>query len=164
MARRVFYSFHYVPDNWRAAQIRNIGAIEGNRPATDNDWESIKASGDAAIERWIAAQMRGKSVVLVLIGSGTAGRKWINYEIKRGWQEGKGLLGIHVHRLLDGTRRPSPQGRNPFAKFNIGGVSLDRIVHAYNPPYTDSRDVYRYIANNIAGWFDEAVRIRDKYE
>ena len=38
MARRVFYSFHYSPDNWRAAMVRNIGSIEGNRPATDNGW------------------------------------------------------------------------------------------------------------------------------
>ena len=30
MARRVFYSFHYQPDNWRAAMVRNIGSIEGN--------------------------------------------------------------------------------------------------------------------------------------
>ena len=36
MARRVFYSFHYNPDNWRAAMVREIGSIEGNRPATDN--------------------------------------------------------------------------------------------------------------------------------
>lgn len=24
-----FYSFHYAPDNWRASQVRNIGAVEG---------------------------------------------------------------------------------------------------------------------------------------
>ncbi len=35
MARRVFYSFHYVPDCWRTSQVRNIGAIEGNKPASD---------------------------------------------------------------------------------------------------------------------------------
>ena len=31
--RQVFYSFHYKNDVMRAAQIRNIGAIEGNMPA-----------------------------------------------------------------------------------------------------------------------------------
>ncbi len=39
MARRAFYSFHYKPDNWRAAQVRNMGVIEGNLVASDNDWE-----------------------------------------------------------------------------------------------------------------------------
>lgn len=46
MARKCFYSFHYEPDNWRASTIRQIGAIEGNQPARDNDWESI-ASGES---------------------------------------------------------------------------------------------------------------------
>ena len=53
MARRVFYSFHYKPDNWRAAQVRNIGAIEGNNPASDNDWEAVKkgwSSGDPKMD------------------------------------------------------------------------------------------------------------------
>ena len=39
MARKCFYSFHYQPDNVRASQVRNIGAIEGNQPVSDNDWE-----------------------------------------------------------------------------------------------------------------------------
>jgi len=41
MARKCFYSFHYKPDNWRVSKIRNIGAIEGNKPASDNDGETI---------------------------------------------------------------------------------------------------------------------------
>ena len=32
MKHRVFYSFHYEPDNWRAGTIRNIGVVEGNPP------------------------------------------------------------------------------------------------------------------------------------
>lgn len=42
MTRKCFYSFHYEPDNWRASQIREMGSLEGNRPATDNDWEEVK--------------------------------------------------------------------------------------------------------------------------
>ena len=71
MARKVFYSFHYVPDNWRVSQVRNIGAIEDNKPAKDNDWETITKGGDKAIEKWIDNQMSGRSCVVVLIGSGT---------------------------------------------------------------------------------------------
>jgi len=67
MKRRVFYSFHYTPDNWRAGQVRNIGVIEGNRPATDNDWETVKKGGDRAIERWISAQMHGGDLVRLFL-------------------------------------------------------------------------------------------------
>lgn len=39
MPRKVFYSFHYQRDSWRASKIRNIGVVEGNPSATDNKWE-----------------------------------------------------------------------------------------------------------------------------
>lgn len=29
MPRKVFYSFHFAPDSWRASQVRNIGIVEG---------------------------------------------------------------------------------------------------------------------------------------
>ena len=52
MARRCFYSFHYDPDNWRASTVRQIGAIEGNQPATDNDWESVASGSNPDISRY----------------------------------------------------------------------------------------------------------------
>ena len=55
--RQVFYSFHYKPDCWRVSMIRSIGAIERNKPASDNDWETITKSGDEAIKKWIKEQM-----------------------------------------------------------------------------------------------------------
>ena len=85
MARRVFFSFHYKPDNWRAAQARNAEVVEGNTPVSDNDWESITRGGDSAIQKWIDDQIKGKSCAVILIGNHTAGRKWIKYEIKKAW-------------------------------------------------------------------------------
>ena len=162
MSRRVFYSFHYQPDNWRASQVRNIGAIEGNRPASDNDWETITRGGDERIKRWITEQMQGTSCTVVLIGQNTAGRKWINHEIIKAWDEGKGVVGVHVHNLLDSNQRVSARGQNPFDPIGYGntGRKLSSIVKAYDPPYTVGTDVYRHISNNLAGWIDEAIRIR----
>jgi hypothetical protein len=164
MARRVFYSFHYSPDSSRASQVRNIGALEGNRPASDNDWESITSSGEAAITRWIDEQMTGRSCVVVLIGSQAAGRKWINYEIRKGWNDGRGLLGIYIHRLKNLQGLQSAKGANPFDGFTLGKDKrpLSRVVQAYDPPFTDSKLVYGYIRENLAAWFDEAVAIRQR--
>lgn len=165
MARRVFYSFHYKPDNWRASQVRNIGVIEGNRPASDNDWETISQGGDAKIEKWIADQMYGKSCVVVLIGANTAGRKWINREIIKGWDDGKGVFGIYIHKLKNSLGEQATKGANPFASIEYGnsGKALSSIVRAYDPPYASSGSVYDYIAENLADWVDEAVDIRSKY-
>jgi hypothetical protein len=163
MARRVFYSFHYKPDVWRTSQIRNAGIVDGSRTVTDNEWETVTRGGDAAIERWIVDQMSGKSCVVVLIGAETARRKWIEYEIKKAWEEGKGVVGIQVHNLKDDYGRQASKGANPFDAFNIDGVSLSRIVKSYEPPYTDSKSVYAHIVNNIEAWVDEAVAIRGRY-
>lgn len=41
MARNVFFSFHYKPDNWRTSQVRNIGVVEGSKALSDNNWETV---------------------------------------------------------------------------------------------------------------------------
>jgi len=165
MARRVFYSFHYKPDNWRAAQVRNIGTVEGNRPATDNEWETVKRGGDAAIRRWIDGQLSGKSCALVLIGEDTAGRKWIDYEIETAWNSKKGVVGVHIHNLKNILGNKAKKGRNPFETFTLGTsrTRLSTVVKAYDPPFSASKDVYDYIARNLVKWVEEAVAIRNRY-
>jgi hypothetical protein len=164
MARRVFYSFHYKPDNWRASQVRNMGVIEGNPSCSDNDWESITKGGDDRIKKWIAEQMDGKSCIVVLIGADTAGRKWINYEIVKGWNDKKGVLGIYVHNLLDSDQEKSSKGANPFAKLTLGddGKKLSSVVKAYDPPFSTSKSVYDHIKANLGDWVEEAISIRNE--
>ena len=163
MVKRVFFSFHYGNDNWRASQIRNIGMMDGNPVASDNDWESIKSRGDAAIRNWINRQMEGRSTAVVLIGSQTYGRKWINYEIKQGWTSGKALLGVYVHQLKNRLGHTDVQGNNPFADFNISGVGLDRIVPLLNVGNIDSKTAYNRIAANLPNFIEAAIDIRRKY-
>jgi len=164
MGRNAFYSFHYKPDNWRASQVRNMGVIEGNRPCSDNDWESITSGGDEKIKKWIDAQLYGRSCVVVLIGTNTAGRKWINYEIVRGWNDSKGVVGIYVHNLQNSAQEQCAKGSNPFDNITYGdsGRKLSSIVKAYDPPYSTSTAVYNHIKQNLATWVDEAVSIRKR--
>ena len=161
--RQVFYSFHYKPDNWRAAQIRNLGLVQGNRTVSDNEWETVARGGDAAIQKWIDGQMHRKSCAIILIGSGTAGRKWIRYEIEKAWSDGKGLLGIYIHNLEDVTGNQSRKGRDPLYSLYPNGRRLSNIVKSYDPPYKQSTRVYAHIQDNIADWIEEAIRIREKY-
>lgn len=144
--------------------MRNIGAIEGNKPASDNDWETITKGGDDKIKKWIADQMDGRSCVVVLIGAGTAGRKWINHEIIKGWDDGKGVVGVYIHNLKDSEENQSTKGSNPFASITHGktGSKLSSIVKAYDPPYSTSTNVYDHIKNNLADWVEEAIEIRGK--
>ena len=163
MGRRAFFSFHYKPDCTRASMVRNIGALEGDSPVSDNDWETVTRGGDAGIERWIDGQMFGKSIVVVLIGTNTAGRKWIDYEIKKGWGDAKGVVGVHIHNLKDLSGQQAARGLNPFTSFTVGNANLSSIVRTYDAPYSDSKQVYAHIASNLATWADEAVAIRSRY-
>ena len=162
MVRRVFYSFHYRPDNWRAATVRNIGAIEGNRPAKDNDWEAIKKGGDASIKRWIADQMNYRSCTVVLVGSNTAKRKWINYEIVKSWNDGMGIVGIRIHGLEDSNGMISTTGSNPFDYIPYGntGKKLSSIVKCYDPAGRTSKERYGWISSHLANAVEEAICIR----
>ncbi|MGJ0427669.1 TIR domain-containing protein [Methylobacter sp.] len=163
MARKAFYSFHYANDNWRASTVRNIGSVEGNKPASDNDWEEIKKGGDSAIQKWIDSQMTGKSCVIVLIGEKTAGRKWIKYEIKKAWESGKGVLGIQIHKLKNSAGEQGSEGRNPFDDFTIDGKKLSSVVKLKKPVQFTSQGVYNHISENIADWIEEAIDIRNSY-
>lgn len=163
MGRKVFTSFHYKPDNWRASQVRSMGKIEGNSIVTSNKWEEVTDGGDAAIKEWIETNMNGKSCVIVLVGENTAGRKWIDYEIKKAWADERGLVGIHIHKLANSLGDQARIGANPFSGFNVGDTNLSSIVKCYNPPYSTSTDAYDYIKKNIEDWVEEAIEIRNKY-
>ena len=177
--RQVFYSFHFANDSWRAGQVRNIGVIEGNTPVSSNEWEEVKKKGDSAIQTWINNAMNYRSCVIVLIGEETAGRKWCLYEIEHAWKEGKGIVGIYIHRLKDAWGETSNMGKNPFNKFCIdttfnyivqhespadaNEIKLSSVCKDYYPLGDNSKEVYDYISNHIESWLEEAINIRNKY-
>lgn len=97
--RQIFYSFHFDNDVMRVQQVRNMGALEENKPVSANEWEQVKKGGDSAIEKWIDDNMKYRSCVVVLVGEDTANRKWVKHEIKKAWKDGKGVVGIYVHNL-----------------------------------------------------------------
>ena len=162
MARRCFFSFHYKPDSHRASQVRQIGTIVGNRPATDNDWETITKGEDAAIKKWIKGQMAGKSCTVVLVGAKTANRKWINKEIAMSWNNGMGVVGIHIWGLKNMDRKISKKGDNPFDFMTHRPTKqrLSSIVKCYNPKGTNSKERYAWITKHLANAVEEAIRIR----
>ena len=158
MLEKVFFSFHYENDNWRVQQIRNMGVVEGNQLVEANDWEEIKRKGENSIKKWIDDQLRHSNVVVVLVGSETAERKWIQYEIETAWNMGKPILGIEIHELLDVSGNSDLSGCNPFFDFTIDrkgkaevyesnyginwyGTPMSRYVKLYDPLSNEYRDL-----------------------
>src|SRR5258706_15757595 len=172
--RRVFFSFHYGEDSVNAAQIRNSNVIAGVGKAGFADgaeWETVRRNNEQTIRNWINDQLEGTSVTVVLIGSNTAGRRWVNYEITQSVAKGNGLLGIYMH-LMDGFQpagsgllnfiAPQP-GRSPFLghppRMNLGGL----LRLAGVPPSLDGQVTkYCWVMNrgrdNLGAWIEDAAR------
>ncbi len=160
-SRQVFYSFHFGNDVMRVQQIRNIGVIEDNKPVSANEWEEVKKKGDAAIEKWIDDNMKYRSCVVVLVGEQTATRPWVQYEIVKGWNDNKGVLGVYIHNFKCPRNGKCNQGSNPFDNitFKDGGQKLSSVVKCYNPnPY----DAYNDVAKNLETWVEDAIKARSK--
>ena len=161
--RRVFYSFHFRTDAWRAAQVRYMNLTEHDAPLSNNDWEQVRRGGEAAIQKWIDRQMHGKSCVIVLIGEDTASRPWVRYEIEKAWTDGKGVVGIYIHNLRNREGLQARKGDNPLRNLRLGRHRLSEIVPTYDPQGFDSKDVYATIQNGMVDWVEKAIRIRQVY-
>ncbi|MDD5353240.1 MAG: TIR domain-containing protein [Candidatus Omnitrophica bacterium] len=122
MAKQTFFSFRYKKDNWRANIVRNSWVTQDREAAGFFDaaeWEEVKKKNDSAIEEWIDEQLKGTSVTVILIGSDTAGKKWIDYEITSSHEKGNGMLGIYVHQLKDSQGNTTSKGKNPFDNLKL---------------------------------------------
>ncbi len=151
----VFYSFHFANDVMRVQQIRNIGVLDGNPPTTPNEWEKLKRTGDKAVENWIDQNMKYKRCIVVLVGSETASRPWVRHEIIKAWNDGKALLGIHIHNLKCPRSGVCKKGSNPFDSILFeDGRKLSQYVPCIDP---SSENTYRNIADNISIWINDAI-------
>lgn len=164
MKRPAFFSFHYDNDVWRASQVRNIGAVEGSAPVSDNDWETIKKGGDRAIANWIEDQLKYKQIVIVLIGSQTASRPWVKYEIKRAWELGKPIMGIYINRLANREGEQSREGANPFEAVQIPGKNetMESWVPVHRPSlWGTTKECYNEIRDNLSSWVEQAIQLHN---
>jgi MTH538 TIR-like domain (DUF1863) len=143
MARRVFFSFHYQRDLWRANIVRNSATVEGVAAAGFSDaslWEEAKRKGDAAIKRLIDNGLSGTSVTVVLIGAETANRKYVTYEIERSVSRGNGLLGVRIHDLKDKNGNTDSWGSVPADLSKVGAP------------------IYTYEYGKLGDWIEQAYK------
>lgn len=122
--RRVFFSFHYQRDIWRVNQVRNHWVAKDNRQAAGyfdgSLWEKAQTEGKARVKRLIDDGLSGSSVTCVLIGKETFQRHWIDYEIFRSIELGKGVFGVFINGLKDRNGHTDPRGASPFKYLGYG--------------------------------------------
>jgi antiphage defense system Thoeris ThsB-like protein len=158
MARRVFFSFHYERDVWRAGQVRNSWVTKDRESAGFWDaaaWEEVKKKGTTAIEKWIDEQLTGTSATVVLIGAETAERPYVGYEIKQSSAKGNGLLGIYVHNMKDVNSKTDSKGKNPFSNWQVTRDGKQILLSDLYPTYDWVNDDGR---NKLGDWIEAAAK------
>ena len=105
--------------------------------------------------------MKHRSCTVVLVGSNTANRYWINYEIIKSWNEGMGVVGIYIHGLKDSGGYISRKGNNPFDYISFeDGQRLSTSVKCYDPEGRNSQERYNWISQYLSNAVEEAIKIR----
>jgi hypothetical protein len=116
MARRVFFSFHYERDIWRANVVRNCWVTKDREAAGFFDaslWEEAKKKGDGEIKKLIDSALKNTTVTAVLIGKETASRTYVKYEIDKSIERGNGLLGVRIEKIKNKDGSTDEAGSNP---------------------------------------------------
>lgn len=162
MARRVFFSFHYGRDVWRVNQVRHSWVAKPDREAAGffdaAEQEEIKRATNEKIRRWINQQMQNTSVTVVLIGSETADRDWVHYEIQKSIERGNGIVGVRIHSLKDRHGSPDSKGSNPLKKFVVENGDRVKTLSSIYPTYDWEWDNGR---EKMGTWVEEAAQISD---
>jgi hypothetical protein len=168
MARRVFFSFHYQRDIWRVNVVRNHSIIKSGYEDSGywdcSLWESTKKTGELALKRLINFGLQQTSVTVVLIGSETSERKWVNYEIEKSLEKGNGLLGIYVHNIKNRYGTTDFKGKNPFDNFTRTVELSNKPIHSryYTCRLSTLVPTYDWVYdqgyNNFSKWVESAAR------
>lgn len=157
MARKLFFSFHFGRDAWRAGQVRNSDLIpnEDEHGFIDAaDWEEVKRKGEVSIKAWIDGQLEGTTVTVVLIGAETHTRKWVNYEIRESWKRGNAIIGLRIHQVKNPDQSTDTAGINPLDRtLFTDGTALSSVCPTYDWVSNDGR-------NNLGTWAEEAFKAR----
>jgi hypothetical protein len=159
VVRRVFFSFHYANDIYRVHQVRNIWLTQRGRSGPwfedGSLWEKAATQDDDLLRRMIDLALNDTSVTIVLIGSETAHRKYVTYEIEQSLMRGHGLLGVYIHHLRDANGKTSKKGLNPLDRLTLPDTC---------PAHSTMFETYDWVDDdgyhNLGRWVEAAARKR----
>lgn len=163
MARQVFFSFHYQRDIFRVNTIRKHDLTKNSLAEAgyvDHSlWEKSKLQGDAALRKLIDDGLAGSSVTVVLIGYETAGRRWVDYEIRQSHVRGNGMLGIYINRIPSINDTTDPRGKNPLDDHTT-------IVQGQTVKLSSIYKTYDWVGDsgyaNFGAWVEAAAKAKGK--
>ncbi len=163
MARRVFFSFHYGNDVNRANVVRNSWVVQGTKEANFIDkvaFERVRQQGDQAVRNWIDKQLENTSVTVVLIGSETLSRPFVQYEICQSIKRDNAIIGVHINGIKDMITQTTAQKGEPHTIIGY----YDNGTPAYFDSIADGIYDFTYgnIYQNLGIWIESAAKKHNK--
>ena len=125
MARTVYFSFHYIDViEFRVNVVRNsrdIHKIDDTSLFIDKSlWEEAAEKDFNSLRQIIDDGLKGCGVTVILVGSETASRRWVKYEIIKSFTQGKGMLVVHINRIkTKSERKITKRGTNPLDRLRL---------------------------------------------
>lgn len=158
MPPRVFLSFNCDRDAARALHVAGPRGLfetcEWRGVLGRQEWAALERRGAAAVQRWIDAELKASSATVVLIGGETCACPLVHHAIQVTRAEGKGMLGVRVHRLPDPrTGLCDYRGLNPFEINYVTGSSPPVFLNSLYPTYDWVADAGE---RNLRGWIETA--------
>lgn len=164
MARNVFYSFQYSNDINRVMIVRNRWVTQGGQIISgvidSADFETIKRQGDNAVHKWIDSQLQGTTVTVVLIGSETLNRPFVQYELCESLKRGNAIIGVYINGLKD--------MRTGFTSSRCNPHTIIGYYQNNSPAYFDEicDGLFDYnLGNgyaNLGSWVEKAAKSKGK--
>jgi len=159
MPQRVFLSFNCDRDCARALHVAGsrglFEACEWRGLLSRFEWAALERRGRTAMQHWIDVELSSSSATLVLIGGETCASPWVHYAIQRTRAEGRGMLGVRVHRLPDPrTGLCDYRGLNPFEINYVTGSAPPVFLNSLYPTYDWVGDAGE---RNVGAWIDAAT-------
>lgn len=159
MQQRVFLSFNCDRDAARAIHIASPRGLfetcEWRGLLGRSEWMALERRGRGAVQRWIDAELSSSSVTVVLIGAETCVSPWVHHAIQRTRAEGKGMVGVRIHRLPDPrTGLCDYRGLNPFEINYVTGSVPPVFLNSLYPTYDWVGDAGE---RNVRAWIDAAA-------
>lgn len=144
--------------------VRNRWVTQGGQTISGvidrADFETIKRQGDKAVHKWIDGQLQGTSVTVVLIGSETLKRPFVQYEICESLKRGNAVIGVNIDGITDMRSGLTSSRCNPHT-----------IIGYYqnnSPAYFDKvcDGIYDYVSGNgylnLGDWVEKAAKAKGK--
>ena len=159
MPPRVFLSFNCDRDAARALHVAGPRGLfetcEWRGLLSRPEWTLLERRGRAAVQRWIDAEISASSLTVVLIGGETCASPWVHHAIQRTRAEGKGMLGVRVHRLPDPrTGLCDYRGLNPLEINYVTGSAPPVFLNSLYPTYDWVADAGE---RNVQAWIQAAL-------